>query len=174
MSDSPGTLPPIALVVAQYNASVTSRLRDAALEAYAEAGGDPASVTVVEAPGSFELPAIALAAARTGRFAGVVALGCIIQGETSHNRYIAEAVANGLIQVTLQTGVPATFGVLTVESAGQAYARAGGREGNKGAEAMRAALEAAAAMESLSAGQCVAGCVRPKPDKAAAPSGVVS
>jgi 6,7-dimethyl-8-ribityllumazine synthase len=172
MSDEPESLPPIALVVAQYNASVTGRLRDAALEAYAEAGGDPATVTIIEAPGSFELPALAFAAAKTGRFAGIVALGCIIQGETSHNRYIAEAVANGLIQVTLQTGVPATFGVLTVESAGQAYARAGGREGNKGAEAMRAALEAAAAIESLAAGHCGAGCVKPKPDKAAQ-SGVV-
>lgn len=172
MSETAGSLPPIAIVVAQYNASVTSRLRDAALEAYAEAGGDPASVTIIEAPGSFELPALAYAAASSGRFAGIVALGCIIQGETSHNRYIAEAVANGLIQVTLKTGVPATFGVLTVESAGQAYARAGGRDGNKGAEAMRAALEAAAAIETLAAGGGDARCAMPKPDKAAQ-SGVV-
>lgn len=168
MTDQSAALPPVALVVAQYNASVTSRLRDAALDAYAEAGGDPSTVTIVEAPGSFELPALCLAAAKTGRFAGVVALGCIVQGETNHNRYIAEAVAHGLIAITLQTGIPATFGVLTVESAGQAYARAGGREGNKGVEAMRAVLETIAAAEALASGDGQAARVQPKPDKVAA------
>ncbi len=172
MNDRPGSLPSVALIVAQYNASVTGRLRDAALEAYAEAGGDPAAVEVIEAPGSYELPALSLAAAKCGRFAGVVALGCIIQGETSHNRYIAEAVAHGLIRVTLQTGVPVTFGVLTVESAGQAYARAGGRDGNKGAEAMRAVLETISAMGALAGHGSACAPVLAKPDKAAQ-SGVV-
>ncbi|MBK7405285.1 MAG: 6,7-dimethyl-8-ribityllumazine synthase [Phycisphaerales bacterium] len=159
--------PPVAVIVAQYNASVTNRLRDAALEAYVQAGGNVADVAVIEAPGSFELPALALAAAKTGRFAGVVALGCVIQGETSHNHHIADAVAHGLIAVTLQTGVPATFGVITAETAGQAYARAGGREGNKGAESMQAVLETIAASEALATGEVNARCTLPKPDKAA-------
>lgn len=167
MSPNTSRLPAIAVVVAQYNASVTNRLRDGALEAYVEAGGDPGDVAVVEAPGSFELPALCLAAARTGRFAGVVALGCVIQGETRHNQHIADAVAHGLIGVTLQTGIPTTFGVITAETAGQAYARAGGREGNKGTESMHAVLETIAAARALTSGEVSPRCILPKPDKAA-------
>lgn len=167
MSQASRNLPPVAVVVARYNASVTDRLRDGALAAYAEAGGDPASVVVVEAPGAFELPALCAAAARTGRVAGVAALGCIIQGETSHGEHIAQAVANGLVQATLQTGVPITFGVLTVDTAGQAHARAGGKEGNKGAEAMHALLETLAATGAMSRGEASPRCALPKPDKAA-------
>ena len=166
MSQSSNRLPPVALVVAQYNASVTNRLRDGALHAYAEAGGDPASVTVVEAPGAFELPALCSAVARSGRCAGVVALGCIIEGETTHGDHIARAVASGLVDITLQTGIPVSFGVLTVETAGQAHARAGGREGNKGIEAMQALLETLAAAAALGRGETTARCSLPKPDKA--------
>ena len=168
MSQPPTPLPPVALVVAQYNASVTNRLRDGALEAYGEAGGDPSSVAVLEAPGAFELPALCAVAARSGRFGGVVAIGCIIHGETSHGEHIAGAVARGLVDVTLQTGVPVTFGVLTVDTAGQAHARAGGREGNKGVEAMQALLETMAASAALARGETNARCRIAKPDKAAA------
>lgn len=158
--------PPVALVVAQYNASVTSRLHDGALSAYAEAGGDPASVTVIEAPGAFELPTLCAVVARSGRCAGVVALGCIIEGETSHGDHIARAVACGLVDVSLQTGIPVSFGVLTVDTAGQAHARAGGKEGNKGVESMQALLETLAATAALARGETRAKCGIPKPDKA--------
>src|SRR5262249_12428011 len=91
--------PAVAVVVRRYNASITDRLLAGAREAYAEAGfgdgaegGGSGAVHVIPAPGSYELPALALAAARTGRFRGVVALGCLIKGETRHDRYIAEAV----------------------------------------------------------------------------------
>lgn len=171
MSPQPVTLPPVALVVARYNASVTDRLRDGALGAYAAAGGDPGSVGVIEAPGAFELPALCAAAARSGRWAGVVALGCIIRGETSHGDHIAQAVANGLVQVTLQTGVPVAFGVLTTETADQAHARAGERVGNKGVEAMQALLETVAAVAAIGRGETNACRVLPKPDKAS-PAGV--
>jgi 6,7-dimethyl-8-ribityllumazine synthase len=104
---------------------------------------------VIEVPGSFELVVGCLSAARTGRFEGVVALGCIIRGETHHDRVIADAVATGLVQVSLATGVPVGFGVLTVDSARQARARAGGAKGNKGAEAMAAVLDTIRSLRAL-------------------------
>jgi 6,7-dimethyl-8-ribityllumazine synthase len=173
MNGMPKPVPPVAIVVSQYNASVTNRLRDGALGAYAEAGGDASSVAVVEAPGAFELPALAAALAKTGRYSGVVALGCIIYGETSHGEHIAGAVARGLVDITLQSGVPVTFGVLTVDTAGQAHARAGGRQGNKGTEAMHALLETLAASAAIARGETSPRCSVPKPDKAAESGGVV-
>ncbi|MBL8962686.1 MAG: 6,7-dimethyl-8-ribityllumazine synthase [Phycisphaeraceae bacterium] len=133
--------PAVALVVSRYNPSVTDRLRDGALLEYATRFPGASGVVIVDAPGSFELPALSLAAARGGRFEGVVALGCLIKGETSHDRYIAQAVSQGLLGVTLSTGIPVAFGVLTVDTPRQARDRAGGRLGNKGQEAMAAVLD---------------------------------
>ncbi len=144
----------MAVVVSRYNASITDRLLTGAREAWSEAGwGDrPEAMQVIPAPGSYELPALALAAASTGRFRGVLALGCLIKGETSHDRYIAEAVAQGLVSVTIATGVPCAFGVLTVDTPEQADARAGGAEGNKGADAMLALLDTIGQIDGLRAG----------------------
>jgi len=139
----------VAIVVSRYNASITDPMRTGAEQAYAHAGGDPARLTVIDAPGTFELPAIAAKAARSGMFSGVVALGCVIRGETDHDRHIATAVATTLAQIGAETGVPVAFGVLTVESIEQARARAGGDKGNKGAEAMRAVLGSAAACAAI-------------------------
>lgn len=142
-SSSPAQAPTVAVVVSRYNESVTFRLRDGALAEYAhrypQAPGG--SVVIIEAPGAYELPVLTLAAAESDRFDGVVALGCLIKGETRHDRYIAEAVAQGLINVTIATGIPAAFGVLTVDTPKQAQARAGGSAGNKGQEAMAAVLD---------------------------------
>jgi 6,7-dimethyl-8-ribityllumazine synthase len=146
------SLPKIAVVVSRYNASITEALLAGALEEYAGRGGNPATVDVYRAPGSFELTGLTLAAAETGRYRGVVALGCLIRGETRHDRYIAEAVGHGLTQVTLQTGMPVGFGLLTVESGKQARARAGGEKGNKGADAMGAVLDAIAEIEAIRSG----------------------
>lgn len=110
------------------------------MDAYMSRGGSPSDIVVIDAPGSFELPALCHAAAATGEFAGVVALGCIIKGQTSHDQHLASAVAHGLVNVSLQTGVPVSLGVLTVNNAQQARDRAGGKHGNKGAEAMNALL----------------------------------
>jgi len=158
----------VAVVVSRYNGSITGKLLEGALAAYREAGGDPAAVAVVDAPGAYELVALSNAAARTGRFAGVVALGCIIRGDTDHDRYIASAVATGLAQVTVETGVPVAFGVLTVNTTRQARERAGGVHGNKGAEAMVALLNTIDAIRSLERGDAaqIAGGVA-LPDKAA-------
>lgn len=152
MTHQPDIPPQVAIIVSRYNTSVTDRLLEGALACYEAAGGAPDTVVVIEAPGAFELPALALAAARTGRFQGALALGCVIRGETSHDRYISQAVATGLVQVSLETGVPAAFGVLTVDSPEQAEARAGGAKGNKGEEAMQALLHTIAAGDALAAG----------------------
>lgn len=144
----------VAVIVSRYNAWITDRLLEGAVEEHTRrtgGAGGSGGVTVVPVPGSYELPQGAMAAASTGHFDAVVCLGCIIRGETSHDRHIADAVAVGIERVAVETGVPVTFGVLTVENAQQAEARAGGAHGNKGAEAMAAALELAGVIKRLRA-----------------------
>jgi 6,7-dimethyl-8-ribityllumazine synthase len=128
----------VAVVVARFNGEITSRLLASALEELEDAGVPPDSVTVVPVPGAFELPLAAMAFAKTRRFACVVALGCVIRGETAHFEYVAGEAASGLQLAALETGVPVAFGVLTTETAEQAEARV-----DKGAEAVRSALEMA-------------------------------
>jgi 6,7-dimethyl-8-ribityllumazine synthase len=101
----------------------------------------------VEAPGAFELTAVCRALAARGDLDAVAAIGCIISGETTHDRYLASAVAQGLTMITVQTGVPIAFGVLTCQSPEQATARATGTR-SKGAEAMSAAIEACRAVRA--------------------------
>lgn len=139
----------VAVVVSRYNASITDPLLEGARATYIERSGGEEGLTILHAPGAYELPALANAAARTGRFRGVVCLGCVIKGETSHDEYISHAVAQGLMQVTVQTGVPCAFGVLTVNTPEQAEARAGGKLGNKGAEAMHALLDTLIEIDAL-------------------------
>ena len=164
-------LPAIAVVVSRYNSQVTIALLEGAIRAYVERGGDPSAVHVFDAPGAYELPALSLAAAETHRYAGVVAIGCLVRGETRHDRYIAEAVSQGLVNITIATGVPVAFGLLTVDTPAQAKARAGGKKGNKGADAMHAALDTIASMERIMLGQSVTGTSieRALPDKTAKP-----
>jgi 6,7-dimethyl-8-ribityllumazine synthase len=128
----------VAVVVARFNGEITSRLLESAL-AELEAFGIPQDgVTVVPVPGAFELPLAAMAFAKTRRFACVIALGCVIRGETAHFEYVAGEAASGLQLAALETGVPVSFGVLTTETSEQAEARV-----DKGAEAVRSALEMA-------------------------------
>lgn len=145
----PPALPSVGVVVSRYNDSVTSRLLAGALDEYARRGGDAEEVRVAEAPGAFELPVIAKALLESEPLGAVVALGCIIRGETEHHRYLGDAVAKGLMDLALEAGVPVGFGVLTVDHAQEALNRAGGSMGNKGAEAMSAALDAARVIESI-------------------------
>ncbi|MGE3109266.1 MAG: 6,7-dimethyl-8-ribityllumazine synthase [Phycisphaerales bacterium] len=144
-TEGPARAAGVAIVVSRYNESITSRLRDGAVRAFTERGGSTADLAIFDAPGSFDLTAICDAAASSGRFAGIVALGCIIKGDTSHDQHIASAVVHGLTNITILTGVPIALGVLTVNTAQQARERAGvggggGKHGNKGAEAMNALL----------------------------------
>lgn len=157
----------VAVIVSRYNAAVTDRLREGAVAVIASRMGRDA-VEVIPAPGAYELPALALAAAESGRYAGIVALGCLIKGETRHDRYIAEAVAHGLMQVTMRTGIPAAFGVITAENPSQARARAGGSKGNKGEEAAGALLDTLEVVAAIRGGRTVEweGCrASARPDK---------
>ena len=138
-----------AVVVSKYNDFVTDRLQAGALSALAAAGVAGESVTVVRVPGAFELPLAAQHAAESGRFDGIVCLGCLIRGETPHFEYISSAVAHGLTTAAAATGVPMAFGVLTTNSVEEALARAGEGSGNKGYEAAVAAIEMAEVVAQL-------------------------
>ena len=139
----------VAVVVSRYHSHITQRLLDGALAAAAERG---AEVDVVPAPGAFELGILSLEAARSGRYAGVAALGCVIRGETTHYDYVCSECARSVLTAGLETGVPVAFGVITCENAEQAFARAGGPGGNKGAEAVETALDTAAALAAVRSG----------------------
>jgi 6,7-dimethyl-8-ribityllumazine synthase len=158
----------VAVVVSRYNATITDKLLAGALDAYGAAGGDAGGAAVVEAPGAFELVALAMSAASSRAVRGVVILGCIIKGETRHDEYLAHAVAHGAVGVTLRTGVPVSFGVLTTESVEQAEARAGGVHGNKGAEAMEALLQTIAAADRIGRPARARAASPARPDKARA------
>jgi 6,7-dimethyl-8-ribityllumazine synthase len=129
---------PVAVVVSRFNGEITRRLLAAALAELEEAGVEADAVTVLPVPGAFELPLAAMALARTRRFACVVALGCVIRGETPHFDYVAGEAASGLQLAALETGVPVSFGVLTVENTEQAEARVG-----RARDAVRSGLEMA-------------------------------
>lgn len=142
----------VALVTSRYHAEITAALAHAARDAFARAGGSPADLVEIAASGTFELPVIAAAFANDTDVDAIVALGCVVTGETRHDRYISQAVADGLMRVAVESGVPVAFGVLTVRDMEQARARAGGAKGNKGAEAMIAALETALAIRAIHEG----------------------
>jgi len=141
-----GTRRGVAIVASRYNGEITNKLLASALEELAEAGVPREAITVMPVPGAFELPLAAMALAKTRRFACVVALGCVVRGETPHFDFIASEAASGLQLAALETGVPVAFGVLTVETIEQAAARV-----SKGAEAVRTALEMADAFAQLRA-----------------------
>jgi len=128
----------VGIVAARFNGDVTNRLLESALAELERAGVPNELVTVMAVPGAFELPLGAMALAKTRRYSAIVALGCVIRGETAHFDYVAGETASGLQLAALETGVPVAFGVLTVDTLEQAMART-----DKGAEAVRTALEMA-------------------------------
>lgn len=130
-----------AIVVARFNDLVTRRLLEGALEAFARHGARADRLTVAWVPGSFEIPLAAQRLARSGRFDAICCLGAVIQGETNHHEYINQQMAAGILRASLECDLPITFGVLTCQSLEQALDRAGGKAGNKGAEAALAAIE---------------------------------
>jgi 6,7-dimethyl-8-ribityllumazine synthase len=139
----------IAIVAARFNDFIVASLLKGAHAAWLEHGGALDDLTVVRVPGAFELPVVTRKLAASGRYDAVVALGCVIRGDTPHFEYIASECAHGLQLAGLETGVPVVFGVLTVESLEQALERAATTAGNKGGEAMESALEMAAVMAAL-------------------------
>lgn len=138
-----------AIVVSRFNEEITSGLLSGARTALVEAGVRDDDVTLVHVPGTFEIPVTALYLAETGRFDAVICLGCLIKGDTMHFEYIAEAASHGIMHVSVTTGVPVAFGVLTTLTEAQAAARSEPGEGNKGREAARAAIEMATLFKKL-------------------------
>jgi 6,7-dimethyl-8-ribityllumazine synthase len=144
--------PRVAVLVSRYNELITRRLLDGAREALRKAGIPEAKIDVEWVPGAFELPVAAEAAAASGRYRAIVALGCVIRGETPHFDYVAGEAARGLGNVALAHRIAVGFGVLTTEDEAQALARAGGASGNKGYEAAQAALATADVLQRLGRG----------------------
>jgi 6,7-dimethyl-8-ribityllumazine synthase len=136
-----------AIVVARFYEELADRLVAGAQAVLAEAGADATDVFAV--PGAFELPLAAELAARTGRYAGVVCVGAVIRGETDHYEYVCREAARGIQDVQLRTGVPCSFGVLTVDTMDQALARAGGDKRDSGRHAAEAVLALARLREQL-------------------------
>ena len=152
MPEYSGRLHPVgrvAILVSRYNELVTNRLLAGALECCRAAGLSDDVIDTLWVPGAFELGAVAAAAARTGRYACLVALGAVVRGDTAHFEFVAGEAARGINEVAVQHGIPVAFGVLTVDTMDQALERAGGAAGNKGYEAAEAAILAADVIAQL-------------------------
>jgi 6,7-dimethyl-8-ribityllumazine synthase len=139
----------IALVASRFNAPVVERLVAGAVGALAAQGADPGALELVRVPGAYDLPLVVRRIAESLRFDAIIALGAVIRGDTPHFDYVAAECASGLARVACDTGVPVAFGVLTTDTEEQAFDRAGGSEGNRGAEAARVAVELANLMRRL-------------------------
>jgi 6,7-dimethyl-8-ribityllumazine synthase len=141
----------IAVIASRFNENVVTRLVDGALKALVSSGVGLEDVDVMWVPGAWELPGLARFLLEGDRYDAIVAVGAVIRGETAHFDYVAGECARGLQQLTLEFGSPVAFGVLTTDTEEQALARAGGAEGNKGADAALAALEMAELYDRLDA-----------------------
>lgn len=139
----------VAVVAARFNQPLVERLVSGALETLVQHGARPADLHVVWTPGSFEIPVVLGRLATTGSFDALIAVGVVVRGETPHFDYIAGAVAEGASRISLEHGVPVAFGILTTDTWDQAVARSGGKQGNKGSEAARAAIETASLLAEL-------------------------
>ena len=131
------------IVVSRFNAFITERLLQSALDGLVRSGANPKSIEVVRVPGSFEIPSAARTLAETGKYDAIICLGCLLRGDTAHYDVIVNEVTRGIGQSAQETGVPHAFGVLTCETLEQAIDRAGLKMGNKGFEAALAAVEMA-------------------------------
>ena len=132
-----------AIVVSRFNSFITDRLLAGAVDALEASGADPENIVIVHVPGSFEIPLTAKKLAEGGRTDAVIAVGCVLRGETAHFDYVASEVARGVQLAQLDTGIPVIFCVLTCDTLEQAIDRAGLKGGNKGYEAGQAAIEMA-------------------------------
>jgi 6,7-dimethyl-8-ribityllumazine synthase len=141
----------IAIVLSRFNEVVGNGLLEGAKDALVRHGLSEENITLIRVPGAYEIPLAAQAAAKTGKYDGVVCLGAVIRGSTAHFEYVAGPMASGIATVSLQTGIPIGFGVLTTESLEQAVDRAGAKAGNKGADAALGTLEMIDLLKKLNA-----------------------
>ncbi len=139
----------IAIVVSRFNDLIGQRLLRGALETLAARGVIEKNIEVAWVPGAWEIPVVAAKLVRTGRFQGVITLGAVIRGETTHHEHIAAEVASGLRRISEKSSLPVAFGVLTTDSLDQALARAGEKNENKGAEAALHLLETLSVMDQI-------------------------
>jgi 6,7-dimethyl-8-ribityllumazine synthase len=138
------------IVVSRFNAFITERLLQSALDGLVRSGANPKSIEVVRVPGSFEIPSAARTLAETGKYDAIICLGCLLRGDTAHYDVIVNEVTRGIGQSAQETGVPHAFGVLTCDTLEQAIDRAGLKMGNKGFEAALAAVEMANLKKAIS------------------------
>ena len=141
----------VAMVAARFNADIVDQMVAGAEAAWLRHGGNPEQLVLVRAPGAFELPLLARRLAASGRFDAIIALGCVIRGDTAHFDFVAGEAARGIADAARDTGVPVIFGVLTTENASQAQERADPGRMDKGGEAMEAALEMAQLLRQIGA-----------------------
>jgi 6,7-dimethyl-8-ribityllumazine synthase len=139
----------VALVAARFNADIVDRMVAGATAAWERQGGDAEKLLLVRAPGAFELPLLARKLAASGRHDAVIAMGCVIRGDTAHFDFVAGEAARGIADASRDTGVPVIFGVLTTENVEQALERADPARMDKGGEAMDAALEMAQVLREI-------------------------
>jgi len=139
----------VAIVVARFNEFITSKLLGGATDMLLRHGASEEDITIAWVPGAFEIPLIAQKLAASKKYDTVICLGAVIRGATSHYDYVCSEVSKGIAHVSLQTGVPVAFGVLTTENIEQAVERAGTKSGNKGADAAVSAIEMVNLLKSI-------------------------
>ena len=137
------------IIVSRFNDFICERLLSGALDALKRSGADESRIDVYKVPGAFEIPTVTKKVVQTGRYDAVICLGAVIRGNTPHFDYVANEVSKGVATVSLETGTPVTFGVLTTDTIEQAIERAGSKAGNKGFEAAMAAVEMADLMKKI-------------------------
>lgn len=140
-----------AVVASRFNAFVVDRLIEGAMDALTRHGGDPSKLVLVRVPGCWEIPQTVARLVRSGRFAGIVAVGAVIRGSTPHFEYVAAEVTKGLAATSLAANIPIGFGILTTENIEQAVDRAGTKSGNKGFDAAVAMVEMVSLNQALAA-----------------------
>ena len=139
----------VALVAARFNDIIVDRLIGGAVDYLTRHGMQRENLTIVRVPGAFELPLVCQKLARSGKYQGIVALGAVIRGATPHFDYVCSEATKGIAHISLETGVPIGFGLLTTENIEQAVERAGSKAGNKGVDAAAAMLETIRVLEQL-------------------------
>ena len=137
------------IILSRFNDFVGGKLLEGAIDELLRHGVDNEDIDVVRVPGAFEIPLAAKKCAQTGNYSAIITLGAVIKGSTSHYDYVCAEVSKGVANVSLETGVPVIFGVLTTDNLEQAIERAGTKSGNKGADAAKSAIEMANLMKAL-------------------------
>ena len=138
-----------AIVATRFNDFIVDRLVGGAVDYLSRHGGSPDNITIIRIPGAFEMPVVCQKAAKSGKFDAIIALGAVIRGSTPHFEFVSSEATKGIAHVTLDTGIPIGFGLLTTENIEQAVERAGSKAGNKGVEAAAAVLETVRVLQSL-------------------------